>query len=113
MGLAYKPHTALVEKVSAVMSGDRITRYERMEVGSVTGQMTEKTPSEISSDYGLETKNPALWLMDMGEAIVPSAGDRLTVNGRVYRVLTSGQTSDAVYAGSHLSVVCEQEDAWV
>lgn len=113
MGLVFKPHTATVEKVSAVMSGDRITRYERTAVGSVTGQMTEKQPSEIASDYGLETKRPALWLMDVGEAVSLAAGDRLTVNGRTYRVLTSGRTSDAVELGSHVSFVCEREDAWV
>ena len=110
MGLFLKPHTASVSKVSPVVSGNRILRYERSVVGSVSGQMTEKTSNEIREGFGLETRFPALWLMDLGSAIVLAAGDVLTVAGRTYRVVAPGRVSDAEAVTSHLSVVCERDD---
>ncbi len=109
MPLAFKPHLADVEKVEAVMSGQRILRYDMISAGSVAGQLTEKTPEEIRDGFGLETKLPALWLMDLDGGVELAAGDRLTVNGRVYRVVASPRVSDAEVRSSHQSVVCERD----
>lgn len=109
MALVLKPHLALIERVSAVMAGNRILRYERTAAGSVAGQMTEKSADEVRHGFGMETVRPAVWLMEPGAADV-AAGDRLTVNDRVYRVVAGPKVKDAEALTAHWVFVCERDD---
>lgn len=106
MGLAWRPHLGQIFRVSADKVGDRIIGYSRTLVGEFGGQLTRKNPRNFLNEFGLEAKNPSIWLMDLGVEI--KAGDRVVVGVEEFRVLADGVVRDAEPKSSHLMVLLER-----
>ena len=110
MPLIRKPHSAQVMRVSGVVVGGKVLRYERTAGNVIGGQLAEKSAREIQSMFGVESQRPAVFFMDLSCANHVKAGDHLLVSGREYRVLTDAQLLDAEEVTSHARIALERLD---
>lgn len=108
--LYYRPHTATVAAVAATTVSDEVTGYSRSGSTSIRGQLTEKTPMDAMREWGLEVMNPAVWLCNLADADSIKVGDTITVNTRVYYVLSGPQLMDAEPRTSHAKYLVRRND---
>ncbi len=106
MSLFLKPHLGRVFRSVAIETGNRIIGYEQVLVGEFGGQLSRKTPKKFSQEFGIESVNPAVWLMDLVADVY--AGDRVEVGMDKYRVVADGLVRDAEEVTSHLLVLLER-----
>lgn len=94
MALPLKPHTATLQAASDLGGSNETDRFQWTSGSTVTGHLVKLTAVEAFQQFGVETGFPAKWLQDSG-AIAISKGDRLSIGGEVYTVLTDKVTHDA------------------
>lgn len=109
MGLVWKPHDFVIWKLVPDVVSGVIVRSEWVAGESVSGLLVEKSPSEVRDLIDLESRNPAVVLLDDASGIV--VGDRLELDEVFYRVLVDPQTHAMGLATDHARLIVERLDS--
>lgn len=109
MGLAHKPHTITITPKSATDVGTERTGYADGETAQISGQLTEKTPSEALERYGLDLRFPAIFLCDLDDADSLQVGYKFTLNSRTYFVQAGPKRMDAETLTEHALYVVDRK----
>lgn len=94
MALPLKPHTATLQAGSDLGGTNETDRFQWTSGTTVTGHLVKLSAVEAFQQFGIETDFPAKWLQD-GGALAISKGDRLSIGGEVYTVVTDVVKHDA------------------
>ncbi len=99
MALVWKPHDFVIWKLVPDVVDGVLVRSEWVSETTVSGLLVEKTPKEVRDSVDLDSKNPAVVLLDEGFGI--ELGDRLELNEVFYRVLVDPQVHAMGLATDH------------
>ncbi|MFM9872723.1 MAG: hypothetical protein ACKVQS_04565 [Fimbriimonadaceae bacterium] len=106
MGLVWKPHDLVVWKLVPDVVDGVLVRSEWVSGATVSGLLVEKSSKEVKDLIDLESRNPAVVLLDDASGV--EMGDRLELDGVFYRVLADPQVLSMGLVTDHARLIVER-----
>lgn len=103
MPLPYRPHTATVSAVAPTTASRETTAFTRSGSTQVRGMLEENPSTADLEGFGFDVDFPAIWLCNLSDAGSIKVGDFITVNTRVYAVVSGPKKMDAITVIDHAS----------
>jgi hypothetical protein len=107
MPLALRPHTAIVLSAEKVKAGLTVETIDHEETQTILGQLTPETAERALTNFGVELKQPHMWLMNLADRGKVKVGDHLLIGDRKFR-LDVIKIWDAEPITAHVQCLCEE-----
>jgi len=90
---------------------DRVVGNEWTLAQTFYGLLVEKTAKEARDLVDFESENPAIVLLDLGDAVLIELGDQLILDEMKYRVVADPSRFEMGLPTDHAKVVVERLDS--